>query len=774
MNFDTETREIYCPSCEQRFEEGSRRFCPSDGTRLVFEAAEPDDTRSEVGIFSHLLPKTGVFKDRDETLADVPRFVVTEPDKGFAKDALISDDDSGPFFEIGDVQPDDADHSDFLDTIEMNPADSRPMGRKINPYKIPAGHVDLGDAERATVGSADFQRNDPERFVGRTVKGRYLVTELFDEDEAGFAYLADDKLVEDKTVLVHILLDDVPNDIMASVYAEERVSLSHMSHPNIARLIDSGEFTDGTRFLISEYVDALSVRDILSIHGQFDNLRAARVIRQAAYALTEAHQDGVLHRDLRPENIILNAAGGETEQLKLINFGVSNGRPTLDNLAYKAPELLDGRISTIASDIYSLSVVAFEMLTGRTPFVGSTLREIIKSQHAGQSLHPTNLRPDLPPAIDGVLEKALSFSAVDRYAKARDFGDAFFTAMTDAPNRVVEILVENEVAADTESHSSIPVSPVPALLADNFRTREEVTQKPLVEPKAGANEEDQMVGYGHGPVWKQRSPEPPQTENSRSKIIAAAGILVLVVLLAFGWYYIVNRPAEPEIPAQTDQAGIQTSPPGAPPITSDIEVPPLPRKIAQPPNTAYYQNSKQNLKGDLLRNFVGFSMYYPKDWKVNGPEESANTAGRGKFLDISKTTADGGLKEQMLISYYPSKGTFANDVSDFPQMVKETNETLKKLIPNYQVLSEGEIKFNGAWHAYEVKFQGGDTSPGREKLVVWGRRLFIPAARPGVHNGFEITMLATSLADDVRSVDDVGLRGELAAILDSFEPTQNF
>ena len=98
MTIDMESREIYCPKCEQRFEEGSRRFCPTDGTRLVIEAAESDDTQSEGGIFSHLLPKSGVFKERDETLADVPRFVITEPSKSFLEGDQPSDKDSEPFF----------------------------------------------------------------------------------------------------------------------------------------------------------------------------------------------------------------------------------------------------------------------------------------------------------------------------------------------------------------------------------------------------------------------------------------------------------------------------------------------------------------------------------------------------------------------------------------------------------------------------------------------------------------------------------------------------
>ena len=97
-------------------------------------------------------------------------------------------------------------------------------------------------------------------------------------------------------------------------------------------------------------------------------------------------------------------------------------------------------------------------------------------------------------------------------------------------------------------------------------------------------------------------------------------------------------------------------------------------------------------------------MYYPKDWKVNGPQESSTASGRGKFIDISRLTPEGRLKEQMLVSYYPSKGTFKDDAVAFPQMVKETNETLKKLLPGYQVVSEGEIKDNG--DVYTSTYEG--------------------------------------------------------------------
>ena len=768
---------MYCPKCNDSFEEGSRRFCPTDGARLITDDLRPESSGNRAGVFSNLMPRMNQDSARDNVLSEEPKQFVKEPEFDLFRDDLQKVANAEPFFEIGDLPPDadlvpnfavpEPPHVDNVpppvSAATPSATEPPPVGRKVNPYDIPAGHVELDDSERTAGIFNEFDPDDPESFVGRVVKGRYLATEFLGGDESGLAFLADDKLASDKMVLVRILLEDETDEIMNSILAEERVSLSHFSHPNVARLIDSGEFNNGTQFLISEYVDALSVRDVLGIHQRFDPLRTARVIRQVSYALNEAHQEGIIHRDVCPENIILAVEMSGAEQTKLINLGASNGEPNQENAAYKAPEVLDGRIPTVASDIFSLAAVAYEMLFGKIPFEGSTAKDIIRVQYDGLKAHPSAERPELPYAVDDVLAKALAFNTVDRYPKARDFGDAFYNSFVQAPQPMA--VSESSIVIDGQAEIPPPAQ-VPVHAADVPVNANIETLKPIAAKTAPTAAE---------PTWKNRSPEPPQEATSRIKIFAAAGILTLLAILAFGWYYLVNHPSEPGIPTQSEQNAAQNNPDtGTRTISTDIEVPPLPRKIAQPPNTDYFQNAKANMKGDLLRNYVGFSLYYPKEWKVIGSQESLTLNTRGKFLDISRSTPDGKLKEQMLISYYQSKGTFKDDTEKFPLMVKEANETLKKLLPGYQMVSEGEIKVNGDWRAYEVKFQGGGTAVNGEKLLVWGRRLFIPAARPGTRDGFEITMIATSLADEVRSVDDVGVHGELAAILATFEPSQNF
>ena len=721
---------MYCPKCKQTFEEGSRRFCPTDGRRLISdETPEPAAGRGG-GVFSTLLPLAEIDRESRET-SEAPANPASKPPESQPE---------APFFEIGDDEPEFSDDTEFTIPVDESPGAPGRTARKVNPFAIPAGHVEIEENEGAKARNYDI--DDPETFVGKTVKGRYQVTEFLGGDETGLAYLADDQILSGKKVLVRVLADNEPDEVMRSILAEERVSLSHFSHPNVARLIDSGEFSDGRKFLITEYVDSLSVRDILDIHGRVDTARTARSIRQAASALSEAHQQGIIHRHVRPENIILLAPEGSPEQVKLVNFGASNGEPTPHNAAYKAPEVLDGRIATVSADIFSLAVAAYEMLTGKLPFRGKSTKEIVRSQYEGITELPSTLRPNLPPEVDDVLIRALSFNVAERFTKAREFGDAFFMTLTQAPRSPVAAVpvAEPEVPRKTEFKPLPPI--VPPIPAEK------------VAPEK-ADTRAKGLSAAELAMTNERS-KSPADQRSRTTLIVV-GVVALLLLAVLGWYYFVYRP-QSQSPNQAAMTSANNN--GSAPV--------------QPPNSEAYQNNKQNLKGDLLQHFVGFSLYYPKDWKVNGPQTSASRNTRGKFLDISRQTPDGRLKEQMLISYYPSKGTYRDDADRFPQMVKETNETLKKLIPSYQMVSEGQTTVNGDWPAYEIKFQGGGTSPNGEKLIVWGRRLFIPAEHPGANDGFEITMLATSLADNVHSVDDVGVRGELAPILSSFEPTQNY
>lgn len=718
---------MHCPKCGQRYPDGFQRFCDLDGTRLAEDPAAYAPRES--ALVSGLVAGTSA---RSENVRNDDDFSVLELDDEIipADDEVIRDEEMAKLF-VGEPTGQDLSHNRRPEPEPEPETEPEPLPpaipvNRIDPYSIPQGHVDLNERNNSLEQLNEFTPNAPANFVGKTVKGRYRVVEMLGEDDGGHSYVAEDKIVDDKRVVVRILAPDAADEITASIIAEERISLSHLNHPNVARIFDSGQFMDGTKFLVSEHLDGLTAQDILAIHGKFDLARAAKLIRQAANAVGDVHKQGILHRDIRPANIEIASGENDSSTMKIVNFGVSSGEPNSLNAWYSAPEVLSGGVSTVSSDLYALGVTAHELVTGKMPFEAASDKELLQEQRSGY-------HGELGSRLDNFFARALSPDPRARFFTAREFGEAFYKAASET-GRISE---------------------------------------PSVVPKPPRNISDVVVAAtGHsenGPAWARRSTEPINEPNSKLLKIAAISFALLAVIFAGLWIYMLNKPAPQSGSTAVNADGTPVSAQYDP-----AETPPPIREIAQPPDSTYFESNKQTLKGDLFRNFAAFSLYLPKHWTVTGPKESTTSGIRGKFLDISKSTPDGDLQEQMLISYYPSRGTFSDDSVNFPALVSESNATLAKLIPGFQVVSEGPIVFNGGWKAYEVKFQGSGPAVNGQRLLLWGRRLFVPAARPGVRIGFEITLLATSNSDDVRSVDDIGVRDGLANVLYTFEPGRNF
>jgi len=542
-------------------------------------------------------------------------------------------------------------------------------------------------------------------------------------------------------------------------------------------VIDDGKF-DGKTFIVTEQIEGKSVKDYLQKNGQFNALRAARIVSQTADALGAVHQNGILHRNLRPENIILTVDSGGKEQVKLTNFGESGDKLNEANLLYKSPEQVEGKVANFTSDGFSLAVVAYQMLTNRLPFNAISVGDLLKAQREGLKIYPTSLRSDLTQPVDRILEKAMAFNPFDRYGKVSDFGDEFFkTAASDLIETVDEIepaKAEDVVTFEPPMEAEKPVIEF-APVASDVEAAEEIHVE---------EDEDliRSVKATEDLAWEKRSPLPLDKANPGRSMLSLIGVAILLATLLGIWYYFINRSSENEFvqtPVETanqNAAAIENSlPVNAAPTLEAIEAPPLPRAISQPPDTIYFQNSKENLKGDAMKNFLGFSLYYPKDWNINAvAADNQEGKARTKFLDVSKNASSGTPIEQMLVGYYNSRGTFKTDMEVFPSLVRETNQTLRKIIPNYQIISEGKKTINNGWQAYEVSFQGTGRTANGENITLWGKRLFIPTAMRGMKNGYVITMLATSLSNTVKNAEDVGVKGELATVLETFEPNQNF
>ena len=356
---------LYCPKCGSTYEDGSQRFCTNDGGRLLTSAPslasanKSNPANNSKGVFTNLLGRTASSRENDEKLSQSPKFTPIQH-KESEKTGFQTNFSSKVF--LSETAP--------VKREEKPINTPKPVVRLIKPSEVHSGTADIGDRRSHPTGRLALTKQNPKILFGQTIKGRYYITDLVREDASSFVYLADDKIIANKQVIFRVLLDEKKDDFLSKILAEERVSLSHINHPNVAHLIDSGELLEGNPFIVSEYVDGFSLDEKLQILDNFGPMRTARIIRQASYALSEVHQNGILHRGLKPENIFLTISEAGTEQVKVTDFVVTNflNKQSLESLRYVSPEQLEGKLPNFASDIYSLAVIAFQMLTGRQPF----------------------------------------------------------------------------------------------------------------------------------------------------------------------------------------------------------------------------------------------------------------------------------------------------------------------------------------------------------------------------------------------------------------------
>jgi len=280
----------------------------------------------------------------------------------------------------------------------------------------------------------------PEGLIGVALDGRYIIEKELGHGGIGAVYLARDRKLMNKAVVVKVLLEaSLQNEWVVRKFQQEKEALTRVDHPGIVGILDAGELPDGKPYIVMQYVDGVTLRSIMQSEGT-DLNRAALFIEQTGHALGAAHEKQILHRDLKPENIMVQLLGRDREQIKIIDFGIAKVRnsqvapstiikTTAGTIAYMAPEQLRGEKVDASSDIYALGIIAYELVTGRRPFNPKTEYQALEIQREGVRVKPKELRPALPEAAQTVILKALSFERQDRYQSAAEFGDDFARAI---------------------------------------------------------------------------------------------------------------------------------------------------------------------------------------------------------------------------------------------------------------------------------------------------------------------------------------------------------
>lgn len=181
-----------------------------------------------------------------------------------------------------------------------------------------------------------------------------------------------------------------------------------------------------------------------------------------------------------------------------------------------------------------------------------------------------------------------------------------------------------------------------------------------------------------------------------------------------------------------------------------------------PPDTTQFVNSQTNLSGKIAEHFLPFSFYYPDSWEL----DSSVAAGGTYFVRVERKLPPDFTQERLAVGWYESNGTYDADKSLFPTLAEATSARLKNL-PGYEKLSEGPTKVN-SMNAYEFRFKGLTKNTEKGDITFWGRIIFLPPGVEGRKNGLQLTILTSSLAEELTGIEDVGVKGELPVILESF------
>jgi serine/threonine protein kinase len=260
--------------------------------------------------------------------------------------------------------------------------------------------------------------------IGSRLHSRYLVEERLGHGGMATVYRARDELLG-RDVAIKVMHPALAYDPeLVERFRREATSAARLSHPNIVTVYDCGS-DNGALFIVMELVDGTTLRTLLDRFGHFDTQTSRHVARGVASALDHAHAKGIVHRDVKPENILLTPTG----DVKVVDFGIAKAIGTgavqltsdrgMGTVAYVAPEQISRANVDGRADVYALGAITYEMVTGRPPFSGDTAQAVAASR-----MHSPVLSPGVNPAIDGAVARATARSPEARFETAGEFARA--------------------------------------------------------------------------------------------------------------------------------------------------------------------------------------------------------------------------------------------------------------------------------------------------------------------------------------------------------------
>jgi serine/threonine-protein kinase len=276
--------------------------------------------------------------------------------------------------------------------------------------------------------------------IGQTLGGRYRLIELLGQGGMATIYRATDTGLGRDVALKLLRPEYLRDPDFSSRFRQEAQAAASLSHPNVVTVFDYGEDPSGP-FIAMELVDGEDLASILKRSGALPPRQAARIAAGVARALGAAHAKGIVHRDVKPGNVLIGRDG----RVKVVDFGIARALAeaqmtlpgtTLGSVHYFSPEQARGEQTTEASDSYSLGIVLYELLTGVRPWTGDTAASVALARLSGPVPDPMTVRSSLPPDLAAIVRKALAPAPGDRFASAGAMADALDATLVSSTGMV--------------------------------------------------------------------------------------------------------------------------------------------------------------------------------------------------------------------------------------------------------------------------------------------------------------------------------------------------
>ncbi len=512
--------------------------------------------------------------------------------------------------------------------------------------------------------------------IGKRISGRYKILEVIGGGGMANVYLARDMILEREVAMKVLRFDFSNDDEFIKRFRREAQSTTSLAHPNIVSIYDVGE-EDGIYYIVMEYVEGQTLKQYIQQFSPVNPRRAVHIMTQIVSAIQHAHDNHIIHRDIKPHNILIDHEGN----VKVTDFGIATAlssttitqtNSVLGSVHYLSPEQARGGLANKKSDIYSIGIVLFELLTGRLPFDGESAISIALKHLQSATPSARRWNPDVPQSLENVILKATAKDPFHRYHSAEEMEKDLETVFD--VNRLSE--ERFTIPDDDEATKAIPI-----ITKENLH--EHKIEDTIIHSPLGNQEDEQNQDKINSKKKKAKKDRPKKKKSKLAifiittfLVLIAAGIAALTIVPSL----LLPKDIEvPDVSGKTYEEAVEILTEnkfeiGEPVLMTDEEIEegdviktdPAASVVTKEGATIiiYKSTGKEKI---VLEDYVGRnidrvkSILELKGLKIDVKEESSETESAGTILTQSPEVGD---------EIIPSEDTLYLTVSSGPKLVK--------------------------------------------------------------------------------------------------------